>query len=130
MSPFAMPRPCRGAPVPCTAAIAGSDAAATEAAPRLQRKDLRERADLNSLLMGKLLKDRWKGQSRHRCGRGMSQLGRNTGSASWRLHWLESGLWEVQVRNSNLFSNMYQIYNRFIDFETNPDENSPLLPPE
>jgi hypothetical protein len=38
------------------AANAGSAVAATEAAPRLQRKDLREGADLRSLLMQNLLK--------------------------------------------------------------------------
>src|SRR5579859_502692 len=55
MSPTDMPPVCCGDLAPCTPANAGIAEAATDAAPRLRRKDLRERPELIAWLMDRLL---------------------------------------------------------------------------
>ena len=79
-SPLEPLRPaCQGAD-PCTDAKAGSVAAATEVAPRLHRKDLRDNMELDWLLMRKLL--------RHSVGEietAMGQKDKPTGANTRRL---------------------------------------------
>jgi hypothetical protein len=74
MSDIPLPRPWAAA-APCTAAKAGKEVAATDAAPRVRMNDLRDRPDLKSLLMVKLLKINRLVKSRHCYDRRMDQLG-------------------------------------------------------